>query len=285
VNKDALKGRAADFMGRDNRQHYVYRRCSEQVVRFSEYHPNTNPEGFFYNMLLDQDACHFRAEGGLLTPNNKAGTFFNECFLRGIFKSQEDLELLVQQYGQRHMYRADQIGQTLARLKSMFEGDQLMQLGPDEEEEQGAEATTPEDRVAARAEKRAEERIAHSLPTAQMLVEDFQLPAGGGALLEEQQRVFDAVTAMQGGFVLLTGGPGSGKTYLTKRLALHFRQKERKVLFSASTGAAAMRLSRFASTNHSTFHIPVYGAYMSLPSTNVSSVILRAAQVIFIDEM
>ena len=272
--KAQAKGRDNDYQGRDNRMHFVYKRPSDHIVRFTEYHPSTNPEGFFYNLLLDHDACHFRSESKLISPSNKAGTFLTECYVRGIIKSKEHLEELVRQHGERQMFRDDQIGQVLARLQSMFDGDQLLQLGADAEEAPlpGEDGGEDEDTV-------------QGLPTAEMMAEDFQLPADGGALKDDQQRVFEKVAAMEGGFTLITGGPGSGKTYLTQRLALHFRRAGRKVLFSASTGAAAMRLSRFASTNHATFHIPVRGPIQSLPPQHLSYSILRTAQVLFLDEM
>ena len=50
------------------------------------------------------------------------------------------------------------------------------------------------------------------------------------------------------------------QTFLTQVLAHHFRAKlNKKVLLSATTGAAARRLSRSASTVHNNFVIPTKG--------------------------
>jgi hypothetical protein len=47
---------------------YVYRRKPEDIVRFSEFHPDHASEAFFYNLLLDK--YPFRDEAKLLSSNN-----------------------------------------------------------------------------------------------------------------------------------------------------------------------------------------------------------------------
>ncbi|GAX85818.1 hypothetical protein CEUSTIGMA_g13233.t1 [Chlamydomonas eustigma] len=91
-------------------------------------------------------------------------------------------------------------------------------------------------------------------------------------LFPEQQAAIDSITATQCGLLLLTGGPGSGKTHLTQRLAHAFAAGGRSVLLSATTGAAAVNLSKSASTVHENFVIPVTGFFRPLP---MHSVILK----------
>jgi hypothetical protein len=76
------------------------------------------------------------------------------------------------------------------------------------------------------------------------------------------------------------------QTFLTQILAHHFRSRMgSKVLLSATTGAAANRLSRSASTVHDNFMIPMEGFIRNLRHDNVTRLVLKQAQVYFIDEV
>lgn len=76
------------------------------------------------------------------------------------------------------------------------------------------------------------------------------------------------------------------QTFLTQVLAHHFRAKlNKKVLLSATTGAAARRLSRSASTVHNNFVIPTKGFIGTLRHDNVMRDVMKQADVFFIDEM
>jgi hypothetical protein len=69
----------------------VQLRPVDQPVRFSTLHPSTNPEGFFYNLLLKKVA--FRSEAELLSSGNGPQLYYTECCLRGFIKDEEDLEV------------------------------------------------------------------------------------------------------------------------------------------------------------------------------------------------
>jgi hypothetical protein len=69
----------------------VQLRPADQPVRFSTLHPSTNPEGFFYNLLLKKVA--FRSEAELLSSGNGPQLYYTECCLRGFIKNEEDLEV------------------------------------------------------------------------------------------------------------------------------------------------------------------------------------------------
>jgi ATP-dependent exoDNAse (exonuclease V) alpha subunit len=102
----------------------------------------------------------------------------------------------------------------------------------------------------------------------------------------EQRKVIEAIQNQQTGLCILSGPPGTGKTWLTKKLIHSLRQSGKKVMVTATTGAAATRLSKFASTVHSALAIPLEGSYF--PSLSVLSPKRRnieAADVIIIDEM
>ena len=57
------------------------------------------------------------------------------------------------------------------------------------------------------------------------------------------------------------------------------------MLLSATTGAAATRLSKSAATVHNSFVIPVKGFIRQLRQTNVMRDVLKQCDLYFIDEM
>lgn len=77
--------------GVDSFGNSVQKRPKDEPVRFSNPHPSSNPEGFFYNMLLRKVA--FRNEDELLSPENEPRLYYTECCLRGLIKDEEDLEV------------------------------------------------------------------------------------------------------------------------------------------------------------------------------------------------
>ena len=99
------------LVGRDNLFNYIYERPPSDLVRFTDYHPLHNTEGFFYNMLLEDKP--FRDEATLISPGNMDGTYMTECVIRELvdLEDEEKLTQLVVEYCPRHMYRSDQIGE------------------------------------------------------------------------------------------------------------------------------------------------------------------------------
>lgn len=74
-----------------------------RVVRFTDFHPVHHTEGFFYNVLLHTYA--FTYESQLLSPGNKS--YYNECKLRGLLRTEEDLERYISKYTDYHLYQHD----------------------------------------------------------------------------------------------------------------------------------------------------------------------------------
>jgi exodeoxyribonuclease V alpha subunit len=126
--------------------------------------------------------------------------------------------------------------------------------------------------------------VRRRLPAANVWEQEFEI-ATSPDMLPEQQAAFDSVTGMAAGMVLLTGGPGSGKTHVTRRIAHHFAREGKRVLLLATTGAAAVNLSRSASTVHDNFVIPVNGFISSLALHNPMRAVLKQGSVFIIDEM
>ena len=119
ISSKALPSRAKDLVGHDSRQQYVYKRNPNHLVRFSDYHPRTNTEAFFYNLLLSK--VPFRNEASLISECNTTEGYMVECMLRDdpdrpiagdpnrqfkkIIEDEDDLEEIVDEYCQRHMFR------------------------------------------------------------------------------------------------------------------------------------------------------------------------------------
>ena len=109
--------RAKDLLGRDSRNNYVYKRLPNHLVRFSDYHPRTNQEAFFYNILLAK--IPFRDEAELFSEANKSDSYLVECMMRDdpaikppmaprkIVQDMDDLEELVNTYCTNHMFRCE----------------------------------------------------------------------------------------------------------------------------------------------------------------------------------
>jgi hypothetical protein len=106
------------------------------------------------------------------------------------------------------------------------------------------------------------------------------------ALLTVDQRQVFKDLQNEHGVHLLSGAPGSGKTFLTQYLTYNWRVVGKKVLLLATTGAAAVRLSSVAKIVHSAFRIPKDGRPLAtmLPTDAMFEAILKA-DVIVIDEM
>jgi ATP-dependent exoDNAse (exonuclease V) alpha subunit len=113
----------------------------------------------------------------------------------------------------------------------------------------------------------------------------FYIKLSNMMLTPDQQRVFHVILQNPTGLHVLTGTPGSGKTFFVKYLAQYFQTQNKLVLLSTATSAAALRLSSTASTTHSLFRIPSRGYLSPLPEPSTVLERLHSADVIVIDEM
>jgi len=72
-------------------------------------------------------------------------------------------------------------------------------------------------------------------------------------MFNEQQRKA-VVTALTGSILVLTGGPGTGKTTCTRGMLALFRYLKQRVVLAAPTGRAAKRLAEVSGTDAKTIH-------------------------------
>ena len=63
------------------------------------------------------------------------------------------------------------------------------------------------------------------------------------SLNQEQKSVFDAIAANPCGLHVVTGNPGTGKSFLIQYLHHYFHEQQKNVLLAASTGVAALKLA------------------------------------------
>lgn len=107
----------------------------------------------------------------------------------------------------------------------------------------------------------------------------------GAQLTDSQDATFQALRSAVGA-KLISGAPGAGKTFLIRYMVKQWLLKGKKVLLCATTGAAACRLSKVATTAHNLFAIPTKCRYLT-PLRTAGDIFakLLQADIIIIDEM
>lgn len=315
ITKKKLSSR--DLVGVDTcDNNNVYRVTGPRVVRFTNCHPVKNPEGFCYNLLLSH--IPFRLESEL---QGQDGTYFSRCVELNLISSMDDLEEHLIQYCYEYFHDMDTIQAMVEGMLGnapQFVMDHLVMDDADLDVHYSSEAT-----AAATASSVPSSNPTtlvtdedQSIPNIDLLAaffDDTPLPQETPCIPEEMDcsAAFDitknswyssvlqdgsvtpdqkeAVDAILGnnikGLFLLTGGPGTGKTYLSRVLASLFHHQGLKTLMCASTGAAAVRLSRTAQTAHYTLGLAKHTLYMSdLRANDIRRAVLVQADVIIVDE-
>jgi exodeoxyribonuclease V alpha subunit len=124
-----------------------------------------------------------------------------------------------------------------------------------------------------------------STEDANILIENEERKNGFTYALMQKKAI---ISALENGVMLLTGGPGTGKTTVVKALLDIFRSMDMKVALSAPTGRAAKRLSEATSCEAKTIHRLLEFEYSSenndAPGFRRNEVDLLEENVIIIDE-
>ena len=161
----------------------------------------------------------------------------------------QDLENCIDEYCKRHLTPSYERQQLLETMLQSY-GSGAESLGsPLDEADPNASTSLPNSERHRLAALLREEKLIDQLLHEFEHVKDVKLN-------EEQQAAYDAVMAGSG-ITMISGVGGSGKSLLIQRLTHDLRQRGSTVLLSATTGVAAMRLSKHAVTAHSLFDIPV----------------------------
>ncbi|ARP49850.1 MULTISPECIES: ATP-dependent RecD-like DNA helicase [Caproicibacterium] len=89
------------------------------------------------------------------------------------------------------------------------------------------------------------------IPDAQQAVEEFESKIGISYADEQKEAI---ITALTHGMLVLTGGPGTGKTTTLNAIIRILQAKGEKVLLAAPTGRAAKRMSELTGEEAKTLH-------------------------------
>eukprot|EP00882_Tetradesmus_deserticola_P001750 GHRQ01001880.1.p1 GENE.GHRQ01001880.1~~GHRQ01001880.1.p1 ORF type:complete len:1314 (+),score=134.67 GHRQ01001880.1:549-3944(+) len=253
--------------GKNSLGNHVYHMSTPSIVRFTDYHPAYNVEGYCYNLLLSK--LPFRNETELLSQGD-GSSYLHECIVRGIITCQDDLEGHIDDYTTKHLYSGDKLHLLVAELRQRLPSCVLTLLGMQTDDCDPAVPESPSDTP---------------LPTfsTQQWYQDMSKQAP--KLTPCQKKTARAICSSNAGLFTIQGGPGCGKTFLTRYIAHKHLKAGRSVIMTATTGAAAVRLSHGATTVHTAFGIPAKNAYLPhLDSSNPRYHALSAADVIIVDE-
>jgi hypothetical protein len=260
------------LIGRDGLGNFVYANADQfKLVRSTDYHPAHHAEAYSYNVLMQK--IPFRSVSELLSPvqTNPSQSYFVECVLKGIISEVDDLEAHVAEYASRQLWRFEQRQQIIDLILQNYPIDELPIPGHFLADFEPCDSIQPTS-----IEKDTLEMLG--------LVDEFSSMAEA-VLTADQSTVFENLQKANG-IHLLSGAPGAGKTFLTQYLTHKSRTAGKKVLLLATTGSAAIRLSRVARTVHSAFKIPHDGRPLApmFPTDPLFEAILTA-DIIVIDEM
>ena len=240
------------WVGEDGCARQVYRCTKPRQVMFSDFHPVTQVEAFFYTFLLQH--VPFRgSEYHLLTGNNKTGSYVYECFQRGICNMDSLLDIATRWHA-KHMLVNETVALLHVQLVEIVQ--QVMQNNlaalADMQASDGAlhVCTTVEDSVLGHEVSAAARE--NLLPACTTFT-----PVGTYADLNTEQRTVFTHISQQAGLHVVSGPPGSGKTFLVRILGHHLESTlDANIVYAATTGVAALRLHPSARTAHSAFKLP-----------------------------
>lgn len=268
------KGESAisdEVIGQDAFGGLVCRRS--RLVRFTDFHPAHQSEAYFYNVLLRE--CPFDQETDLLSLENTSGSYFQECILRSLVLSEDDLEDRIETYTARNLYSEEKRQQLVNLMLQKYPTININELTPLDDMPLSERLDFSQGR--------------HNCWTERDLFDlglndEFE-NFTDAQLTNAQAVVYNNLFGAHGPH-LLSGAPGAGKTFLTQYMVKRWSLQGKKIILCATTGAAACRLSRSASTVHGTFAIPKRGKYLTpLVSSSELYIRLTQADVIIIDEM
>jgi hypothetical protein len=233
--------RSGSLLGMDGFDNLVYARLAlDSLVRFSDFHPAHQIEGYFFNVLLQK--YPFRFEADLLSPENSSWSYFVECQLHGLINNEANIETHLQSYAERHLIASEQRQQLL---------NKIMQKHPLQSGE--FDPLVGRSRVSARGRATGVD-----VSSVQDAVGCVSMPASldSFSLNGEQQRLVQEIQCRPTCLYIIFGLPDCGKSYLLRYLHAWLASKNKNVVLFESIGAAAACLGSGALTAHRRFSIP-----------------------------
>ena len=238
---------------------------TDRVIRFTDFHPAHHFESFFFNVLLQH--IPFRNESSLLSNNNVHKSYYIECCIRKLINTEDDIDTLVHEYCKLH-FMMDENRQQLTNM--------IMQKAPIH----GLDTPDP-----------LHEDITNTDPHIHYTEKVFNLlnelqEVKDASLNDEQQSIFNKLYETETGLHIITGTPGSGKTFLIKYIMYKEISAGNTVVVTSTTGTSAARISSIAKTAHQQFALPRSRDLFRSPlqQTDARSLEIRHASVIIIDE-
>lgn len=253
IGLSPLLDRVHDYIGRDSWGNAVFRYNRPIIARFTDVPPDKDIQQFAYRILME--SLPYRSELELFIADNPS--YVNTCVHLGFLGDNSAVDDALVAYAKRNFsssrYTSDVRSAILSDVHADALNNQHVQNGFDPR------------RLAAELHADLAARISHH-------------PS------PEQSAVVSKI-AKGKGIHILSGGAGTGKTSVTRLLALILLEQNRFVCLSASTATAANILSRHATTNHKIFKIST-ATWSHQPFTlnDASYLILSTHNVFIIDE-
>lgn len=271
ITRSSFVQSSDEFVGYDAFGSLVFRHS--RLIRFTDFHPASQPEAYFYGILLN--LCPFTDESDLISIENPDKSYFHECILRELIVSEADLENHLESYTARNLYSEERRQQLVNLMLQKYPITEMDDLTPLDDMPLSARLDFTQNNCNAWT---AESLFDLGLSDDFADVDNVQLT-------ESQNFTFQELRAATGAR-LISGAPSAGKTFLIRYMVKQWLLEGKKVLLCATTGAAACRLSRTATTAHSLFSIPLKGRYLSpLDTTGESFAKISMAGEIVVDEM
>lgn len=247
-----LTSRADGYVGRDTWGNAVFYYERPVIARFTDVPPDQDIQQFAFRLLME--AFPYRSELQLFIDNN--ASYVNTCVHLGLLGTAAQVDDALVAYAKRNFsnsrYTKDVRGAILSDVTANLHNH------PD------VPAFDPRT-LAVPLHADLASKITHA-PTS------------------EQQRVIAKIMSTNG-LHILSGGAGTGKTSITRLLAMSLIQTQRYVCMSASTATAANILSRYASTNHKLFKVATSTwSHQPLTLHDSSYPVLSTHNVFIIDE-
>jgi hypothetical protein len=262
----------------------VYKLQNPKCVRFTNYHPIHNTQAFFYNLLIMHEP--FESEEDIAPTN---GCYFMACCKRNIVLTPSCLERVIQKFCDYNLYEETQLDGLVQSVSTNLANIHHLSLT---QSSQGLDEHLPsvdpyttlsniQDIVNMQETLHIElNKTILPIPT---------IPPDLSVLSNEQlapvrviqefleNRQLSPEPHVEPKLVVISGGPGTGKTFTANVLINHCVAAGFNVYTCATTGAAALRITAVSNmgsptTVHSAMNLPTKGPLRPLQQNLLNQV-------------